>query len=246
MKLISLNIEGSKHLDDRILPFLKQQQPDVVCLQEVFAVDVDRIEETLGLKGRYVPLANVDKVTKHTPEPLGLWGIYLGSRLPVGEIGHKFYKGEASHTPTFLENNDPNAVSRAIIWMEVSDGVENYTVAGTHFVWSPKGESTPYQHQHLDKLIEITQQLSPHILCGDFNAPRGGEIFTRLAEEYKDNVPPEVTTTLDGNFHYAGQLEFVVDGIFSYPSYQVSNMKVVAGLSDHTALVGEVKQKESK
>ena len=246
MKLISLNIEGSKHLDARVLPFLKKQQLDTVCLQEVFAVDVGRIEDALGLKGRYVPLANVDRVTKHTPKPLGLWGIYLGSRLPVGEIGHEFYKGTASHTPTFLDNNDPNAVSRAIIWMEVTDGEENYTIANTHFAWSPQGEATQYQRQHLDKLLQITRQLSPHVLCGDFNAPRGGEIFARLSEEYQDNVPPEITTTIDGDYHYAGPLEFMVDGMFSHPEYELSDVKVVSGLSDHMALVGEVSRKESE
>ena len=244
--MLSLNIEGSKHLDTRVFPFLKQQQADVICLQEVFEVDVDRIEKTLGFKGKYVPLANVDKVTKHTPKPMGLWGIYLGSRLPIDEIGCEFYKGTIDQTPIFLTNNNPNAINRAIVWMKVLDGEKDYVIANTHFIWSMHGQPTLYQHQYLDKLFQITRKLPPHILCGDFNAPRGREIFTRLAEEYRDNIPLEITTTLDENFHYAGKLEFVVDGMFSSPEYQVSEVKVVSGLSDHMALVAEVRRKVSK
>ncbi len=243
MKLISLNIEGSKHLHRRVLPFLKKQQPDVVCLQEVFAVAVEEIEETLRMKGRFVPLANVDKVTKHTPKPLGLWGIYVGSRLPTGDVGHAFYKGNDGQTPTFLDNDDPNAISRAVIWTEVSDGEEDYMIVNTHFVWSPKGQPTEYQHQHLEKLFEITKRLSPHILCGDFNAPRGGEIFTRLAQNYRDNIPLETTTTLDKRFHYAGELNYVVDGMFSQPGYELSEVKVIDGLSDHMAIVAKVEKR---
>lgn len=39
MKLISLNIEGHKHID-RQLPFFEIEAPDVLCLQEVFEPDV--------------------------------------------------------------------------------------------------------------------------------------------------------------------------------------------------------------
>ena len=243
MKLITLNIEGSKYLLTRVLPFLKREQPDVICLQEVFAVEVDKIEKILGVHGRFVPMADVDRVTIHTPKPLGLWGIYLGTRLPTGDLGHQFYKGNATHVPKFLENGNHNAPNRVVVWMEVTDGQADYVVATTHAIWSEEGAPTLDQHHYLDKLLKIIHQLPPHILCGDFNAPRGGEIFNRLKKEYRDNIPTTVKTTLDKKFHRAGELNFVVDGMFSHPEYTVKQVRVVDGLSDHMAVVGEVSRR---
>jgi len=39
IKIISLNIERSKHID-RILPFLVREQPDVFCVQELCKKDI--------------------------------------------------------------------------------------------------------------------------------------------------------------------------------------------------------------
>jgi hypothetical protein len=61
-----------------------------------------------------------------------------------------------------------------------------------------------------------------------------------MASVMKDNIPPEVTTTLDQEIHGVKGLQFVVDGMFSQPPYVVNNVRVVTGVSDHCALVGEV------
>ena len=78
------------------------------------------------------------------------------------------------------------------------------------------------------------------MLCGDFNAPRGGEIFGLLAQKYKDNVPQKYTTSIDGILHRAGPLPFMVDGLFSTPGYTVSHVEMVCGISDHCALIANV------
>jgi hypothetical protein len=77
-------------------------------------------------------------------------------------------------------------------------------------------------------------------MCGDFNAPRGRLIFDRIATKYKDNIPPYVTTTIDKNIHHAGDLQLVVDGLFSTSKYEVRSVQVLDGLSDHCAIIGEV------
>jgi len=62
VKLISLNIEGDKHLDDKILPFFDKEKPDVLCLQEVFAKDIQKICQRTGLeKYSFVSQAKVTK-----------------------------------------------------------------------------------------------------------------------------------------------------------------------------------------
>lgn len=239
LKLASINIEAHSHLEERVLPFLLKEQPDVVNLQEVFEADVPLIKETLGMEGHYVPLANVTETSIHVKHALGNWGLLQLSRLTIKEQGFDFYQ-KAARIPIFMENNEPNAMDRAVQWLKVEHQGQVYTIANTHFIWSTGGESTPLQLERLQQLFAILDRFPDLVITGDFNAPRGKETFARLAARYRDNIPPEVTTSIDGQFHKAGQLELMVDGFFSTPEYQVTDVRVEAGVSDHKALVGNV------
>lgn len=243
-KLISINIEGHKHLQQRVLPFLEEQQPDIICLQEVFAVDVPIIESKLQISGHFVPMADVIRATIHQQDAFGYIGLYIGSRLPIKTKGKEFYQHddpEAGVAPEFFRDGNENALDRAVAWLTVSAADGDYTVATTHFIWSKRGEATPLQLESLDKMLAILSKLPPHVLCGDFNAPRGRETFQRLASHYRDNIPADVTTTIDNQLHKATEeIELVVDGLFSQPEYEVSQVEVRDGVSDHKAIVGQI------
>lgn len=238
-KLISLNIEGHKHLEQRVLPFLLQEQPDVVCLQETFQADVPALQAALGMEGTFVPMANVTQASIHMSHALGAWGIWQASRIEPVATGQAWYDGDPeAELPVFFHNHNPNSVNRVVVWLTLPDMT---TVATTHFTWSPRGEATAEQQQHLDKLLAIARQLPPHVLCGDFNAPRSGAIFTRLTQTYQDNIPASVDTTIDNQLHKSpDEIKLVVDGLFSQPSYQVENVRVSCGVSDHCAVVAQI------
>lgn len=237
MKLVSINIEGHRHLHQRVLPFLKQEQPDIVCLQEVFEVDVPVIAEALGMESFFRPMANVNQPTIHIPKPLGIFGVAQFTHLPVREQqAAEYVKADLSQLPAFFENNDPNAMKRVVLWSTVESEGQLYTVATTHFTWSTNGDATEEQQQDLTSLFKILDTIPELIICGDFNAPRGRHTFARLAKRYTDNIPPEVTTSIDGQLHKAGQLELMVDGLFSTPEYQLTQVQVVGGVSDHKAI----------
>jgi endonuclease/exonuclease/phosphatase family metal-dependent hydrolase len=123
---------------------------------------------------------------------------------------------------------------------EIEKEGETFRVATTHFTWTPDGSADDYQRADVKKLLAILGGMGEFVLTGDFNAPRGGEIFGTLAEKYKDNVPSHYTTSIDGALHRAGPLELMVDGIFSTPGYAVSDVELVAGVSDHKAIVATV------
>lgn len=246
MKLISLNIEGHRHLAERTIPFLLNGKPDVVCLQEVFAVDFPHLKHALGMDGLFIPMATVDKVSIHQSHALGEWGVALLSKIPGTLFDAATYVTKPGKPiPIFFDQGDPNSMNRVLAWatVPVGDSNNSYTIATTHFTWSPKGSYTQEQADTLQDLLQLTQKLPPHILCGDFNSPRiAGEnnAFAQLAKVYTDTIPPEVTTSLDGQWHKAGQLELMVDGLFSSAEYKVSNVEVVGGVSDHKALVATV------
>lgn len=238
-KLVTLNVEGDRHLD-RFLAVLRELQPSIVCLQELFEVDVPRVVQELGMSEyRYVPTMMITEENRVQFPLKGNWGVALLTKLQV-KSWEVFYYSQSSELRVFVEPNDS---IRAVIVATLSDGVDEYRVATTHFTWSPDGKPSELQRQDFARLKAILAQYPELILCGDFNAPRGGEMFSLFEQLYTDNVPQDVTTTIDNEWHYAKKdLQLVVDTIFSTPAYRVSNVQMLSGISDHLGVYGEVEK----
>lgn len=240
IKLISINIEGNKHLENRVLPFLLAEKPEVLTMQEVFVTDVEMIKKALSMDGIFVPMADVNYENEHLPAR-GLWGILHLTKLPVKEFGYEYYYGVEQQIPQFFAKQDPNSMNRVLVWQAVEKDGKEYWFATTHFTWSKDGETIDLQRQTYETLGQALDKLPGLVLSGDFNAPRGKEIFTQLATRYEDNIPSQITTTIDNNLHKAhADINFVVDGCFSSPEYKVENVRIVSGVSDHMAVVAEV------
>lgn len=240
IKLISINVEGSKHFEDRVLPLILREQPEVVTLQEVFLDDVERIKAVLGMTGLFAAMADVNYDNVHLPTR-GLWGILHLTKLPVTQSGYEYYYGQEGIIPQFFAHGEPNSMNRVLVWQEVEKEGQKYFVASTHFTWSKNGETIDLQRQTYQTLSRVLDKLPDLVLTGDFNAPRGKEIYANFSRRYRDNIPPEVTTTIDNNLHKAQvEINFVVDGCFSSPTYKVENVQVIPGVSDHMAIMAEV------
>lgn len=235
LKLVTINIEGNRHLArwPRIVP---EEQPDVVCMQEVFEKDLPYIEEKLQMKGSFFPMMNIAQENKYGISPAGLWGVGLFTNLTHSPIQGEYYSG-TNKVKIFVL---PNDASRVLVSSTVEKDGEQFTVATTHFTWSGKGETTAEQLADFSQLKQIVEKKNEVILCGDFNAPRGRELFSKFTEILHDNLPADVTTTLDETLHYAGKLDLVVDTIFTSPQYRAEKVHTIAGVSDHMAVAGEI------
>lgn len=246
LRLTSLNIEGDLHLD-LVLPFLKQESSDVICLQEVLEKDINSIQEHTGMRVvKYVPLAHFTGPNIARMPENSTWGILYLVRKEIEIVDSKveYYKKDGMEIPEYRPD-DPNCVDRVIIAATISkDGVP-YRVITTHFTWSPDGQATPMQERDMRALLDILKEEKDFVFCGDTNAPRGKEIWSALANEFTDNIPSNIETTLDRTLHKNPEVpEYVVDGLFSTNGYKVSDVKVVMGVSDHAGIVGTI-QKQS-
>ena len=125
----------------------------------------------------------------------------------------------------------------------VAVGDNRFTIGTTHFPWTPDGSASDHQRQACDQLLAVLGHREL-LLCGDFNAPRGGEIFTRLAIHWHDNIPANYTTSIDPKLHSAGPLQLMVDGVFSTPCYQIRDVVLHQGVSDHCAITAKVSLKD--
>ena len=69
MKIVSLNIEGSKHIN-RVIPFLESEQADVICLQEA-QLDLHPYLAESGYTFQVLPMT-LRTDDAHLDEPEGL------------------------------------------------------------------------------------------------------------------------------------------------------------------------------
>jgi endonuclease/exonuclease/phosphatase family metal-dependent hydrolase len=240
LKLVCLNIERSKHLD-LVIPFLKRQQADVVCLQELQESDVALFEKELGSRCVFAPMVN------HPPDE-GSKPIVNGdavlTRLPIQKSAIRYYAGDGKN----IEHEAPKYIpaQRGFVAVDVEKEGTVYRIVNTHFTWTPDGKLSDEQRRDIAELFRMLAAFEEFVLVGDFNAPRGGEIFGMLAQRYKDNVPTKYETSLDILLHRVGKTNpqelasKMVDGIFSTPGYSVSEVKMISGVSDHCAIVATI------
>lgn len=238
LTLATINIERSKHLS-RVLPFLAGLAPDVICLQELIADDVPLFRERLGYPHHvHAPIC------RYPAEGLvRSYGVGIYSRHPFAHIEVIPYAGGGSGSDVLdlTSMRTEFQTSRYILVIAtIAVGGRSFCIATTHFPWTPDGTASDDQHRACDRLLDIVRGREL-VLCGDFNAPRGGAIFSRFASAFKDNIPATYTGSLDPKLHPAGHLELMVDGVFSTPSYHVGNVVLRQGISDHCAVSAEVR-----
>ncbi len=241
MRLVSINVERSKHLD-KVIPFLKRLNPDVVCVQELLQRDIPLFAQVT--KGSHVWAPNC----AHHPDPPDLEPQIMGSGI--------FAKGHACTSDVrYYCGSWPSAMSfpakeyvedHCLVCLDVVANDGTYRFMTTHFTWSHGGEATDLQRENIKNLQRLLEQFGDFILTGDFNAPRGGEIFRELSSRYKDNVPACYQTSIDVNLHRAGKVrprelsDKMVDGLFTTPAYAATNVELVFGISDHAAIVADI------
>lgn len=240
LKLFTLNIEGNRHLH-RWPQAIRAEAPDLVCIQEIFEIDMPKVEKELSMRGAFFPMMNIGKENKYKISPRGMWGVAIFTKLPFapGKEPIGLYYAKTADVQVFTAPNDASRV--LVVGMVLKDG-KKYTIGTTHFTWSGGATTTDEQRQDIVKFLEAVAQFPDIIFCGDFNAPRGGEIFTEIEKHYKDRLPKKVKTTIDLDLHYAASLYLVVDTIFSTQHYKFSNVHTKSGISDHIGIVGEVER----
>ena len=234
IKLITLNIEGGKHLD-RVLAFLGEGRAEVVCLQEICAGDVPAIE-ALGYRSLYAPM--ILQGTGKEQKSEGIAVFYTSAATNITEEC-LYYVGEGIPTlpydATSLETRRQTG-RRLVALVTLSIGGVPYRIGTTHFTWNSSGEADAHQIEDVRNMLDIVKENGELVLCGDFNAPRGGPIFATIASELRDNIPLSYRSSLDPVLHRKPHLQLMVDGIFSTPKYRVSEVEMTFGISDHAAV----------
>lgn len=243
MKLISLNMEGRKHID-LIEPFLSDEAADVVCLYEA----PKGYQHALLEHGyRYTSFAPV--LIRDDQGPAYEEGVIIASRHQF-TVQAEYYRHSAENI--VLETKSPNTdTAHPLLTATISIDNSSYIIAATHVMVTANGRSDEDQRKGIDKLLSILDAKPPHVLCGDFNMPRGvNDQYERFTPRYQDAVPAKYTSSLDANLHRLGakrsQLSdpifdaYMVDYVFTQAPYTAHNVRLQFGVSDHAAIVATI------
>jgi exonuclease III len=245
MKIISLNIQSDIH-HHLALPFLKNEDKDVVCIQEIFEDDLEMYEKELGMKSFFKPMCYLESFVKGDGKEHILGLAIFTNHEAVYDF--EYIIGKEDEIPYFEkpENSliERNKINILVMWTDIKIGNESYKISTSHFTWTPEGISTEYQKEDARKLIKILDtKLREFVLTGDLNAPRGNETFSMLAERYTDNIPLSYDTSLDPELHRTkGSVKRMVDGLFSTKEYKVTNTELREGVSDHKAIIANIEK----
>jgi endonuclease/exonuclease/phosphatase family metal-dependent hydrolase len=242
LSFVQLNIERNKHLE-RFIPFLQKEMSDVVCLQEVIESYIPQIEKGIGMKCcGFAPMT----IWSDNDENTGIkMGVAIFSNLPAKEVVMDYYvlNGKKSGEMTFFERGpkQQETIQKVLLSCVFKKEGKEYRIGTTHFTWTPDGEADERQKRDVALFLSVLEKYPEVVFSGDLNAPRGKEIFETIAKKYHDNVPKDLVTSLDQDLHRVKGLMLMVDSLFSTPGYEVTNVRAVFGVSDHCALLADIK-----
>lgn len=236
MDVLCLNIEGRVNLE-RVYALIQKEMPDVLCLQELYEETFRDLQSTFGLHGFFAPMVDCLKASTEEARPIDQWGIGILSSLPIQLRETDYYDKFTEDYPEFRGSRSERPLATALV-VEI-EATRPMVIATTHFTWAANGGVSDEQRVNLGSLFNCLDRYSSVLLCGDFNAPRGTEIYQAIASRFHDNVPPQTVSTLDLMLHRSHK-KLVVDSIFTTPDFKVENVRVISEVSDHCALLASV------
>ena len=251
MKLISLNVEGGKHWE-LINPFLEAEHPDVLCVQELFEEDAAPLAARLGMHYAFTPMF-LWKYNGPGSEPSWQkFGVGIFSRAPLTNIQSKAYYSPSAE----LQRIDEASVEtqrktgrQVLLFADIECDGATYTIATTHFTWTPNGLPSEYQRTDADALLALLADIPNVVLCGDLNISRSmNELYEKFTAKYEDAIPRSYISSMDIERHRdrtdpvsrARLEQCMVDYLFLTSAHRAENVRLQSGVSDHCAIVGTV------
>lgn len=226
MRLATWNVNSAKSRLPRLLPWLDERAPDVVCLQETKLSD-DEFAATFAaeLAGRGYEVAHYGQ---------GRWnGVALLSRVGLAEVTRGL-PGE----PTFADVTEARAISATCGGLRVTS------------VYVPNGRTPTDPHYEyklawLESLRQLVETDEPEraIVAGDMNiAPTDADVWDpALFTESTHVTPPErdaLSALVAAGLHDVVRERWPEERIYTYWDYRAGNFHKDLGMRIDLVLAG--------
>ncbi len=245
-KIITLNIETNKHYGT-VLPFLDKENADIICLQEAPELFASELTKR-GYQTVYAPM-----LLKNINDTITNVGIMIASKYPLTHKTVYYHQNQAAVT---LYNSGDSVETRSLPYIFASIEIDEipFYIATTHMIDTDDGREDPLQIQMTEKFLSLISKENAHVLCGDFNIPRGfNALYDEILKYYTDTIPTIYQSSLDKNIHKLGNRtdlnapifeKYMVDYLFTQPPYTASDVRLQFGVSDHAAVIATLTKSE--
>ena len=260
MKLISFNIALFEKNNEKISSFLKQQDADILVLQEVTKgikdlTNTDLISKNIidGISPSlqhsfFAPVWVLSKFEKndfhgqdHFLFELGgeaEFGNYLLTKFPITKGQNIFVQNHFTYVTDW--SNWPEEDYRAVQISDLDIQAKKLRVLNYHGIWSKDKRGTEKTKLACEiikkKALEVDY---PSIICGDFNLFPDTDSMNVFYSEFESLVDKyNINTTRPERNELSDKKRNVVDYILVSKGVQVNNFEVVqTDASDHLPLV---------
>jgi len=246
VKLINLNVwYGGKRLWDNIVQYLKDEQPDILTLQEAYASEelgaapylktASSLQQILGFPYSAFGLEFILQ-TKEEKAPMGS---AILSKFPLANEQAVWIHGSAPiEVNDTKRENIPNFV-RNILHCETIINGQTYNLMTLHGVWAPDNTETEAQKVMGRKISEYVKDKPNVILTGDFNVNENTETIRMLEQNLTNIFKGERVSSFNMEHKTRpGYATAVVDFVFASPNIKIlEHYTADANVSDHQSQV---------
>lgn len=191
MKLVQLNIWQGRLLG-QILAFLEKEQPDLLCLQEVYSSDLDSvilsffrsyeaIQATLpNHQGFFSPVYDIAVLGKQVR-----FGTAIFSRYPMSDQETVLISGELQSYKTF-DDYIPNTRNLQRVTIHIDD-THSFCLVNHHGYWVANELGDDISVEKMKKVAGIVADSPRPLICsGDFNVTPESPAMKPLQEQLRD------------------------------------------------------------
>ncbi len=266
IKLLSLNISLFHPNNEKLIGFLKDLNPDIVCLQEATRKvdnDADASYISKDAVDRAIPQLSYSffapnwalrdfkqknfhgkKIFSHDFGGLIEWGNYVKSRFKIYEGQSFFVQSHFSYLTDWQwvadhPGEEPRNVQ--IVDLEINN-IKKLRIINYHGIWSKNKRGTERTLAATRKINQLASDVSyPSIICGDFNLFPNTDSIAILKSNFVSLVDEhQITHTRPKSNELSGEERNVVDYIFTSREINICSFKVIDNdVSDHFPLLLE-------
>lgn len=224
MKLINFNLWIGGILWDELINFLKQENADILALQEVYKTDEKGLEPRFNSFNELAQILGY-QYTHFAPTFIEDRGDYVEqgnaifSKYPLHEENVQFFVGEFSKRKDGRENFpfSPRNLQHVSIDL-VGNTLHLINLQG---VWAEHGEDNEQRLKMAEIILKeatTVKENEPLIICGDFNVKPNTNTIRMIEEKYtnvfKDMLETSFNLKRKDLENYPGYATAVVDMIF--------------------------------
>ncbi|KXK12299.1 MAG: hypothetical protein UZ22_OP11002000098 [Microgenomates bacterium OLB23] len=253
-KYIQSNVWFGGKLHEKLIPFIKNEQPDFVALQEVImpravspytahpALDfLHNLKQATGLMHSvFVPETGFSDKTHYDNENLVDMGVAILSKFPIKSYSYINYIHEYQ---TFVwETMDRwDIMPKGLLTAHINTPNKPLYVATTHGVWGTDDKDNADRDIMIDCLLKETRGKTPLLLSGDLNIDQQSQGIGRLEEQLVNVFKGKLKTSFNMRHKSGGTFDqSVVDFIFATKDIKIIKAySTNEDVSDHLPLLLE-------